>query len=182
MASAVFLTALISGCEPPANVARWDAPADDPLDSPVLAAEDAPKLSPEEAVTSPPLARLFVSDEWSDQTPPQSWRAFSVLDTGDLFFYAYFADLRPGAHVARIDIVGPDGYRYQTLSMPFSTAGQADAEPTPMGTRVVLDLAVAGTHISRYSLTGVWQARLLLDAVAGPPEAEATFAIYSPVN
>jgi len=182
----VALVAL-SACEQPADVASWGPPSEDPQGSPALEGDAPASVPPGQAGLSPPSVQVFISDEWSDQTPPPDSRSFSVIDTGDLFFYAYFANLEPGVHVARIELYGPDGYLYRTLSMPFTIAtdlgtvktGVGSAEPTAMGSRVVLDLPVAGTNISQYSLTGTWQARLLLDVVAGQPEAEATFEFYS---
>jgi len=179
-ASLLIPSILLWGCGDAEVPTGWDPVADDPADEAFATASD-----PVGTIDSPASAEttVIISDEFSESTPPPAKDSFSLPDTDSIYFYAYFPDLESGNHVAVMEIDGPDGYTYRTLSAPFTVGtglitGGALSE---MGTRVVLELPVAGSSISRYGLTGQWGARLLLDIVAGPALFEAEFEIYQPV-
>ena len=170
---------LFLGCGDAEVPTGWDPIYDDPEDQAFAASPD-----PDETTDSPvalaPQVTVFTSDQYSVETPPPVKDAFSLSETQSIYFYAYFPDLDPGNHVAVLEIDGPDGYTYRTLSVPFyiGTDMTVGVTPTEMGFQVVLELPVADTNISQYSLTGDWAAHLLLDVVAGPALFENTFEIY----
>lgn len=82
-----------------------------------------------------------------------------------------------GIHELDLTFVSPDGNAYQTTRVPFVTADAAELESTPpdiqragVGSRgearVVTALPVAGTHIHRYKMTGVWTVKASVDGQA----------------
>lgn len=164
----------IAGCHEAADVARWDTPTE-PTAARTVEQPEEMALPAAEANVDIAATSVFIWDEFVEETPPPSATSFPLLDVGDLYFYVFFKNLDEGEHVAHLDIIGPDDDRYTTLSVSFEVS---EEDLSPMGARVVMELPVAGTNISRFSLTGVWTARVMLDVVAGPPRHTATFELY----
>ena len=79
-----------------------------------------------------------------------------------------------GTHELDLTFVAPDGNAYQTTRVPFVTADAVELESTPpdiqragVGSRgearVVSALPIAGTHIHRYKMVGVWTVKASVD-------------------
>jgi hypothetical protein len=93
-----------------------------------------------------------------------------------------------GTHELDLTFISPDGNAYQTMQVPFVTADAAELESTPpdiqragVGSggeaRVVTALPVAGTHIHRYKMVGVWTVRVSVD---GQSHDSDRFTLSSP--
>ena len=129
------------------------------------------------------------------QPPPALSTAFSARRILDLRFGTFVRRPADGSHLVELKVYTPRGHLYQTLSVPFASAGtprglrtvEGEARPLPKqvatgtslpGTRpyeVGATLPVGGTAITSNSLYGKWRVEPYLDgAVCGP---SATFEI-----
>jgi hypothetical protein len=93
-----------------------------------------------------------------------------------------------GTHELDVTFVSPDGNAYQAMRVPFVTPDAVELDSVPpdvqratLGSRgearVVMALPVAGTHISRYKLVGVWTVRASVDGQA--PDVDR-FTLFPP--
>jgi hypothetical protein len=98
---------------------------------------------------------------------------FYLNEVRDLFVFVAW-DKVSGEHTARIRLLLPDGNLYQQTETRFTTQPQPAAAASPQGkvqvARVsrgepttVLELPVAGTHITQRSLAGAWTVEVELD-------------------
>jgi hypothetical protein len=98
---------------------------------------------------------------------------FYLNEVRDLFVFVAWGKVS-GEHTARIRLLLPDGNLYQQTETRFTTQPQPAAAASPQGkvqvARVsrgepttVLELPVAGTHITQRSLAGVWTVEVELD-------------------
>ena len=145
-----------------------------------LAAQPVPQREVE--VTPPPFrnpqAAIFFCTV-SDVQCRNDDNRFYLNEVRDLFVFVAWGKVS-GEHTARIRLLLPDGNLYQQTETRFTTQPQSAAaaaasqgkvqvarisrgEPTTM-----LELPVAGTHITQRSLTGAWTVEVELD---GKPAA-----------
>jgi hypothetical protein len=178
---AVFVLTALVGCGDAETPTGWDPVADDPETAWVTPDPAGLSTSP---IVPPAEPALFISNEFSAQTPPQDAHSFALTDTDSLYFYVYLPDVAPGSHVVVLEVIRPDGYLHDTLYAPFDvgSAVTRGGVLTEMGWRLVLELPVAGTAIDEYSLTGTWSTHVLLDVVAGPALYETTFDLTQPIG
>jgi hypothetical protein len=116
---------------------------------------------------------------------------FSATQILDIRFGTLLRRELPGPHVLALKVVTPRGHLYQTLTVPFTAAGQSQGErmvdgyPRPLReqeTRAVSEegftgfelsatLPVGGTAIVTNSLYGEWRVEPQLDGVSCGNEA-----------
>lgn len=121
---------------------------------------------------------IFFGDSAETACQPGG-REFWLEDLGDLHVCIVLRGVKE-THVARLTVRSPDGHVYQTLTVPFVTAGApatvetVEVEGRPhrvtragwrfRGEAVILGtIPVAGTFITQYHLVGLWTVEVSLD-------------------
>lgn len=139
-----------------------------------LAAQSVPQREGVEAPrafrnSSPAIFFCTVSDVQCRSDENQ----FYLNEVRDLFVFVAWGKVS-GEHTARIRLLLPDGNLYQQTETRFTTQPQPAAASGEQGkvqvARVsrgepttVLELPVAGTHITQRSLSGAWTVEVELD-------------------
>jgi hypothetical protein len=83
---------------------------------------------------------------------------FSVRDTQALAVETSIEQIAPGDHMQSLEIMMPDGRRYEETKVAFRVPENSNA-PVP-GVRMV---PIAGTWIQTRQVTGIWKVRYSLD-------------------
>lgn len=140
-----------------------------------LAAQPAPQRERVE-VTSPPFRNpqpaIFFCTV-SDVQCRSDDNQFYLNEVRDLFVFVAWGKVS-GEHTARIRLLLPDGNLYQQTETRFTTQPQPAAAASSQGKvqvarisrgepATVLELPVAGTHITQRSLAGAWTVEVELD-------------------
>lgn len=142
---------------------------------PPLAAQPVPQREPVQVTHAPsrnPQPTIFFCTV-SDVQCRNDDNQFYLTEVRDLFVFVAWGKVS-GEHTARIRLLLPDGNLYLQTETRFTTQPQPAAAARSPGKvqvarisrgepTIMLELPVAGTHITQRSLTGAWTVEVELD-------------------